>query len=129
VAKPRPRRGGLSHGFAPYNLMFEDGKLTGVVDRNLASPGPRAWDTAYAAYRIVPLTDRVNPDAPFPGVKEQARRLAAFCAAYDDPAVGQSGVLDSAAAELRELVAFIERQAAAGGASQRAVLARGDVGI
>jgi len=43
--------------------------------------------------------------------------------------VGPSGVLDSAAAKLRELVAFIERRAAAGDASQRAVLARGDVGI
>jgi len=43
--------------------------------------------------------------------------------------VGPSRVLDSAAAKLPELVAFIERQAAAGDASQRAVLARGHVGI
>jgi hypothetical protein len=29
--------------FAPYNLMFENGKLTGVIDLDLASPGPRVW--------------------------------------------------------------------------------------
>jgi hypothetical protein len=38
-----------------------------------------------------------------------------------------SDVLESAAAKLRELVAFIERKAAAGDAAQQAVLARGDV--
>jgi len=57
--------------FAPYNLMFEDGKLTGVIDLDLASPGPRVWDMAYTAYRFVPLTDLANPDAPFPGLDEQ----------------------------------------------------------
>jgi hypothetical protein len=43
--------------FAPYNLMFEDGTLAGVIDLDLASPGPRVWDLGYTAYRFVPLTD------------------------------------------------------------------------
>jgi Ser/Thr protein kinase RdoA (MazF antagonist) len=115
--------------FAPYNLMFEDGRLTGVIDLDVASPGPRVWDMAYTAYRFVPLTDPGNPDAAFRGVDDQARRLAAFCAAYGDPRVEPSAVLESAGAKLRELVAFIERRAAAGDAAQQAVLARGDVGI
>jgi hypothetical protein len=113
--------------FAPYNLMFEDGKLTGVIDLDLASPGPRVWDMAYTAYRFVPLTDPDNPDAPYPGANAQARRLAAFCRAYGDSSVEPSNVVESAAAKLRELVAFIERQAAAGDAAQAAVLDRGDV--
>lgn len=41
--------------------MFEDGTLTGVIDLDLASPGPRVWDMAYTAYRFVPLTDPANP--------------------------------------------------------------------
>ena len=82
---------------------------------------------AYAAYRFVPLTDPANPDAPFPGANAQARRPAAFCAAYAGSGVGPSDVLRSAATKLRELVAFIERRAAAGDAAQAAVLARGDV--
>jgi len=108
-------------------MMVEDGELTGVIDLDLASPGPRVWDMAYTAYRFVPLTDPANPDAPFPGANAQVRRLAAFCAAYADPAVEPSHVLDAATAKLRELVAFIERRAAAGDAAQQAVLARGDV--
>jgi Ser/Thr protein kinase RdoA (MazF antagonist) len=115
--------------FAPYNLMFEDGEPTGVIDIDFASPGPRVWDMAYAAYRLVPLTDPANPDAPFPGVREQARRLADFCAAYGEPRVRPEHVLASAVANLRELVAFIERRASAGDRAQRAVLARGDVAI
>jgi hypothetical protein len=115
--------------FAPYNLMFEDGRLTGVIDLDLASPGPRVWDMAYTAYRFVPLTDPGNPDAPFAGADEQARRLAAFCRAYGEPSVAPSDVVRAAAARLRELVAFIERRAAAGDAAQQAVLARGDVAI
>ena len=52
--------------------------------------------------------------------------MAAFCAAYGDPGIAPSDVLESAAAKLRELVAFIEREATAGDAAQQAVLARGD---
>jgi hypothetical protein len=115
--------------FGPYNLMFEDGRVTGVIDLDLASPGPRPLDMAYAAYRFVPLTDPANPDAPFPGRPEQTRRLAAFCAAYGEPWIEPRDVLRHAAAKLHELVAFIEREAAAGDPAQQAVLARGDVVI
>lgn len=77
----------------------------------------------------MPLTDPANPDAPFPGASAQTRRLHAFCAAYDHPHIQPAGVLAAAAAKLRELVAFIEREAAAGDPAQRVVLARGDVAV
>ena len=82
--------------------MFEDETLTGVIDLDLAAPGPRAWDAAYTAYRFAPLTDPANPDAPFRGVEEQMRRLSVFCSAYDDPGVAPLQVLAQAAAKLRE---------------------------
>lgn len=43
--------------FAPYNLVFQASEVVGVIDWDYASPGPRVWDLAYLAYRLVPLTD------------------------------------------------------------------------
>ena len=113
--------------FCPYNLLFEGAELTGVIDFDLASPGPRAWDMGQTAYRFVPLTDPENPDAPYPGRDEQTRRLALFRDAYDGP--GATAVLEAAIGHLRELIHFITTSAAAGDPAQQAVLARGDVVI
>ena len=50
--------------FAPYNLVFRDGLPVGAIDFEAAAPGPRAWDLAYLAYRLVPLAAPSNPDLP-----------------------------------------------------------------
>lgn len=50
--------------FAPYNMVFRDRNLVGVIDWDFASPGPRLWDLAYLAYRLVPLMSPDNPDSP-----------------------------------------------------------------
>lgn len=41
--------------FAPYNCVFQDEKLIGLIDFDLCSPGSRLWDIAYTVYRFVPL--------------------------------------------------------------------------
>jgi hypothetical protein len=99
----------------------------GVIDWDLASPGPRTWDLAEAAYRFVPLTGPDNPGVGCPGVAEQARRLALFCAEYGH--VTPTDVLEAAIAKERELVEWIVACAAAGDPAQQAVLERGDVAI
>ena len=68
--------------FAPYNLAFRDGLPVGAIDFEAASPGPRAWDLAYLAYRLVPLAHPSNPDLP-PQPDPDAR-LARLCSAYGD---------------------------------------------
>jgi hypothetical protein len=68
--------------FAPYNLAFRDGLPVGAIDFEAASPGPRAWDLAYLAYRLVPLADAANPDLPTSPEAERVDRLATLCAAY-----------------------------------------------
>jgi Ser/Thr protein kinase RdoA (MazF antagonist) len=65
---------------APYNMVFEDGALVGVIDYETASPGPRAWDLAHLAYRLVPLAAPDNPDLP--PQRDPEARLARLCAAY-----------------------------------------------
>src|SRR3954447_4905401 len=115
--------------FAPYNLVFEGTRLTGVIDFDLASPGPRVRDLAYAAYRFVPVTDPANPDVPYPGVAEERRRLALLCSVYAEPRIAPRDVIDAAVGTLRDLVAFIVRAAVAGGPAQGAGLDRGDTTI
>jgi hypothetical protein len=115
--------------FAPYNLMFEAGEPTGVIDFDVASPGPRVWDIAYTAYRFVPLTAPENPDVDNPGDDEVQRRLAVFCDAYGRASIAPADVVAAAIAKLRELVDFIVTSAAAGDPAQQAVLARGDTAI
>jgi aminoglycoside phosphotransferase (APT) family kinase protein len=92
--------------FAPYNLVYDpadqDHRLTGAIDFDAASPGPRAWDVAYLAYRLVPLADPENPDLPTPG---NARgRLGRLVAAYGAP-LTVAEVLEQVPRRLDELAA------------------------
>ncbi|MGH2970423.1 MAG: phosphotransferase [Solirubrobacteraceae bacterium] len=92
--------------FAPYNLVFRGGRLAGAIDFDVASPGPRVWDLAYLAYRLVPLAARSNPDAIATGEAARALRLRALCAAYGEPA--PASVLDTVPLRLDELAALSE---------------------
>lgn len=72
----------IGHGdFAPYNCVFNNGQLVGVIDFDHAHACPRLWDLAYALYRFAPLTDPSNPDG-YGDVGEQCRRARLFCDAY-----------------------------------------------
>jgi Ser/Thr protein kinase RdoA (MazF antagonist) len=74
--------------FAPYNCVFRDHKLVGVIDFDACAPGPRVWDIAYALYRFVPLMPPVTEEgfgetSPFPWdamVSRTARFLDAYAA-------------------------------------------------
>jgi hypothetical protein len=46
--------------FASYNLVFDASKPVGIIDFDVAGPGPRLWDISYAAYRFVPLASNAN---------------------------------------------------------------------
>ena len=87
--------------FAPYNLAFRDGLPVGAIDFEAASPGSRAWDLAYLAYRLVPLAHPSNPDLP-PRPAAPAR-LDRLCAAYGG--IDPEDVLALVPERLRELAA------------------------
>ena len=42
--------------FAIYNIIFNDEKPVGIIDFDVAAPGPRIWDIAYTLYTCVPLS-------------------------------------------------------------------------
>ncbi|MFG6147398.1 phosphotransferase [Halobacillus sp. B23F22_1] len=42
--------------FAIYNIIFNDKSPIGIIDFDVAAPGPRMWDIAYTLYTCVPLS-------------------------------------------------------------------------
>lgn len=49
--------------FAIYNIIFRQEKSAGIIDFDLAAPGPRLWDIAYALYTCVPLSRHYHNEA------------------------------------------------------------------
>ncbi|MGG0739494.1 phosphotransferase [Niallia taxi] len=42
--------------FAVYNIIFNNERPVGIIDFDVAAPGPRLWDIAYTLYTCVPLS-------------------------------------------------------------------------
>lgn len=74
---------------APYNVIFVNGKPTGIIDFDTACPGPRLWDMVYTLYTFVPL-GRFVPDTngqllcydPVIHAVERKKRILLFFEAY-----------------------------------------------
>ncbi|MEF2965851.1 aminoglycoside phosphotransferase family protein [Paenibacillus sp. M1] len=41
---------------ALYNIVFKEQRPIGIIDFDMAGPGPRIWDIAYTLYTCVPLS-------------------------------------------------------------------------
>ncbi len=112
--------------FAPHNLVFRGGLPVAVIDFDTSSPGPRAWDLAHLAYRLVPLTAPGHPEVPPAARGAWAARLDALCAAYARgsaaavPGCSPAGVLAMAAPRVEELAELTAARAAAEGSTQLA---------
>lgn len=66
--------------FSPHNMVFTDGRLVGVIDVDMCSPGCRVWDLSYLATRLVPLTAGGSDGSA--DVDELRRRIALLIDAY-----------------------------------------------
>lgn len=110
--------------FAPYNMVFTDHRLTGIIDWDTASPGPRVWDVAYLAYRLVPLTDPANADGLPSHV---ADRLRLLCDSYGHGLL-PTDVLPIVVERLHDLAAFTQARVEEGHVNLRSHvdLYRGD---
>ena len=104
---------------APYNMVFDtDHQLVAMIDIDTASPGPRARDLAYLAYRLVPLTQAADTGYDAVSMTVRRQRLAQICRAYaaagDQITVAAEDVLRTGVDRLNDLAAFTARRAAAG---------------
>jgi hypothetical protein len=93
---------------APYNLVFRHGLPVGLIDFDMASPGPREWDLAYLAYRMVPFVSDAGVAAPARERREE--RLRRMLDAYGGD-ITRDQVLTAMVARLTELATFTEGRA------------------
>jgi len=93
---------------SPDNMVFRDGRLVALIDWDTAAPGPRTWDLAYLAYRLVPLGPAGADPGPLP-VPERRRRLDLLCRSYGGVRPGD--VLAALPVRLRELARFTRERA------------------
>lgn len=94
--------------FAPYNMVFDQEHLVGVIDFDTASPGPRLWDLAYMAYRLVPFSEDAGVAAPV-GELRMVRLMAAI-RAYGMNFKPEE-VLEVMALRLEDLAAYTDDRA------------------
>ncbi|OCI30677.1 phosphotransferase enzyme family protein [Oerskovia enterophila] len=97
---------------APYNLVFRDGVVVGLIDFDTASPGPRIWDLAYLGYRLAPfVADAAGEDgSDVVGRLDPLARLDALVAAYGLP-FSRREVLTAMVARLEEIADFTDGRA------------------
>lgn len=104
----------ICHGdFAPYNVVLNDGEVTGIIDFEAAHPGPRIWDLAYAVYRWAPLSSGIAVDGLDRRVG-QINRARIFSDAYGLSAAERLSLPDVIVERLEALLAFMEREATRG---------------
>ena len=78
----------LHNDAAPYNTIFREGQPVAFFDFDFATPGPRAWDVAYAAYTWAPLYRWEASEGRWP---EAIRRLGVFLRGYGRAWLGDLG--------------------------------------
>jgi 8-oxo-dGTP diphosphatase len=102
---------------APYNVVREAGRFVGVIDWDMAGPGHRVEDLAFAAWNGVPLHD----DLP---IEESLRRLLLLVDAYgwSDPAA----VLDAVVPRISSMVEHIRSAQRRGDAGMARLAAAGE---
>lgn len=94
---------------APYNMVFHEGHVTGLIDVDMASPGPRIWDLADLAYRLVPLGEYTGDDVPEEDARPGRLDMLIHSYGYD---FDQVAVLRTAADRMEDLAVFTDQRAA-----------------
>lgn len=102
--------------FAPYNCVFREGTAVAIIDFDLARPGPRAWDLAYALYRFAPLTRPENDDG-FGPIPLQATRARQFLDAYGANKQQRAQAIETVVPRLQALVNYMRGAADNGDAN------------
>lgn len=105
----------IGHGdLAPWNLLFDNDQVVGVIDFDFAGPSNRAWDLAYLAHQLVPFHSTEDLGGfGWASEPDRARRLRILTTAYD-PGLDPAQLVDYAAIRLLGMATHIDQRVHAG---------------
>jgi Phosphotransferase enzyme family len=95
------------HDLAPWNLVI--GPRWAFIDWDLAAPGTRLWDVAYAVHGFVPLSANRRWQR-----RDAGSRLRVFADAYGLDEAQRRELVPMLARRTRAMYHFLAKQAAAG---------------
>ena len=115
-----PQREVICHNdFAIYNIIFQNERPVGVIDFDVAAPGPRIWDIAYTLYTCVPISRfyvaENGETVEYDSVQDASRvknRIKLFFDSYGEKAAGN--LIDIVLLRLEGLRKTITRKASEG---------------
>jgi hypothetical protein len=95
----------------PYNVIFDQQRVVGLIDWDFAAPSSRVWDLCYAAFRFVPLSGpRLSRAFGWSEEPDSARRLRVFTEAYGR-GVTPAEVVDVLLIRLASMSTYLENAA------------------
>jgi hypothetical protein len=125
-ASDGPRAGQIvcHNDVAPYNVVWRDGRIVGLIDWDVAGPGVPTSDLAFAAWAWVPLHDpSLLADHGWGRPPDAGARLRLLCDAYG--LEDRSGFAARIPERIEVSIDRIERGADAGDMGLRALRDRG----
>ncbi len=117
---PKPYEVLCHNDFAIYNIIFDHKKPVGIIDFDVAAPGPRLWDIAYTLYTCIPLSRLYHTETGkavyYDSSKDAARikqRVHMFFEAYGVDGM-QEDYLEMVVLRLEGLCDYMIRKASEG---------------
>jgi hypothetical protein len=109
---------------APYNIVYREGRVVGIIDWDLAAPGLPAWDLAFSATAFAPVHSAEHARA-LGAPADVAARIKLLCDSYG--LVERSRFVGLMEQRLRSAVSGIEARAEAGDEPFRDLITGGHV--
>ncbi|BCB02573.1 phosphotransferase [Bacillus sp. KH172YL63] len=117
--------------FAVYNIIYQNEKPAGIIDFDVAAPGPRLWDIAYTLYTCIPLSRHYHNEAGeavhYDEGKDAAgkkQRIEVFFEAYGMEGI-ENGFVEMVIRRLEGLCHYMKRKAAEGDSAFQKMIEEG----
>jgi hypothetical protein len=128
---PQPIEVLCHNDFAIYNIIFNHEKPVGIIDFDVAAPGPRLWDIAYTLYTCVPLSRLYHSETGgavyYDPLKDAGRinqRIEMFFESYGIEGM-EKGFLEMVLQRLEGLCTYMKRRASEGDSAFQKMIEEG----